>query len=149
MKFGLTVEASIGIEGKTNIIQQLSDEISAFIKNRNYGHGVQKLLIGVICVAPEFEFFTKVRKPRYTAYRKYVRYDTEFVEDRIFCFDLKLDYVKFRSQTDDQNRKMLAKEILNSLSNLDALPKKVKDFDKEQFRKDMKIFFEEQKLIDI
>jgi hypothetical protein len=40
---------------------------------------------------------------------------------------------------------MLASAILDSLSNLDALPRKVKDFDKERFKVDMKAFFDEQR----
>ena len=39
------------------------------------------------------------------------------------------------------------KEILNSLSNLDSLPKKVKNFDKEKFRYDLRLFFEDLGLI--
>lgn len=77
----------------------------------------------------------------YTTYRKYVREDIEFVEDRIFAYDIKLDFESFKNQTDEDNKKMLASEILDSLTKFDALPKKVKDFDKERFKEDMRMFF--------
>ena len=35
---------------------------------------------------------------------------------------------------------MLSTEIEKSLSNLDGLPKKVKDFDKERFKENMKSY---------
>jgi len=146
MRFALTIETSVGVtDEKANLIINLSNELSEYFLNREYGNAVIKLLIGVICVAPEFEFFTKVRKPKYTSYRKYINQDgIEIIEDRIFCFDVKLDYEKFRSQKDEENRKILASEILGSLSNLDALPKKVKDFDKNRFKNDMRTFFDEK-----
>jgi hypothetical protein len=34
---------------------------------------------------------------------------------------------------------LVKRRIIDSLSNLDKLPKSVKDFDKERFKKDMKI----------
>jgi len=37
--------------------------------------------------------------------------------------------------------KILAKKIIQSLSNLESLPKKVKDFDKESFEADLIDFF--------
>ena len=56
-------------------------------------------------------------------------------------------YDKFVTGTVEESEKILATEISNSLSNLDLLPKKIKDFDKERFRADMQQFFKEQKLL--
>lgn len=147
MQFGLSVETSVGMAaGKTNVVYSLLEDIKSFLGNREYGADLQRIGILVICVAPEFDFFSKVRKPKYTTYRKYVREGIEFVEDRIFAYDIKLDFESFRNQSDYENKKMLASEILSSLTNLDALPKKVKDFDKERFKEDMRMFFREKKL---
>jgi len=147
MEFALTIETSIGLEDKVGEIVELSNKLSKYFSDKNYGADVKELLIGTISVAPEFEFFTKPRKPRYTLYRRYVKEEVEFIEDKLFGFSLKLDYDRIKNQSDEQNRKMLAKEILQSLSNLDSLPKKVKDFDKERFIKDMQAYFAEQDLI--
>src|SRR5690606_6641876 len=128
MQFGLSVETSVGMApDKTNVVYSLLEDIKSFLGNRDYGTDVQRIGILVICVAPEFDFFSKVRKPKYTAFRKYVREDVEFIEDRIFAYDIKLDFESFRNQSDDENKKMLASKILESFSNLDALPKKVKE----------------------
>ena len=140
MKFAIVVEVSEGVADKTRLIHALSDRLSKYFSDKDYGNDVIKILIGIICVAPEFEWFSTIRKPRYKFYRKYIRDSTEIVEDRVFSFDIKIDYEDFRNQTDNQNNKMLASEILGSLSNLDSLPKKVKDFDKERFKEDMRTF---------
>ena len=80
-------------------------------------------------------------------YRKYIRDHSEIIQDRVFSYDVKLDYEDFKNQSDEQNEQTLASEIMESLSNLDKLPKKVKDFDKERFKKDMEAFFEAQNLL--
>jgi hypothetical protein len=147
MRFALTVEASEGVADKTTLIQELSNKLSDYFSDKDYGNDVIRILIGVICVAPEFEWFSKIRKPRYKFYRKYIRDSIEIIEDRVFTFDLKIDYEDFENQTNDENRKMLALEILKSLSNLNSLPKKVKDFDKKRFKGDVIAFFDEQKLL--
>lgn len=140
MKFALTVEASIGVEDKTNLIHDLSSRLSQYFSDKNYGDDVITILIGVICVAPEFEWFSKIRKPKYVFYRKYIRGSSEIIADRALSFEIKIDYESFKNQTDKQNVKLLATEIEKSLSNLDSLPKKIRNFDKEQFSEDMKSY---------
>ncbi len=147
MKFALTIEVSVGVEDKTRLIVDLSNKLTEYFANRNYGNDVIRILIGMICVAPEFEWFSTIRKPRYKFYRKYKRDGIELIEDRDFTFDLKLDYESFKNQSDEENNKMLTSEILKSLSNLDKLPKKVKNFDKEKFKNDVEDFFKEQNLL--
>lgn len=148
MEFGIVVEASVGLENRTRLIHGLSRKLSEYFSNKDYGNDVKEILIGIISVAPEFEWFSKIRKPKYSFYRKYTSRDgIEIIEDKLFSFDLKIDYEAFKNQSDDQNKKMLAAEVLRSLSNLDSLPKKVKDFDKDQFKEDMKTFFSKDELI--
>ncbi|MEQ1922402.1 MAG: Imm44 family immunity protein [Pyrinomonadaceae bacterium] len=140
MKFALTVEASEGVADKTRLINDLSDNLSTFLLGKEYGNDVIQMYIRIICVAPEFEWFSTVRKPRYKFYETHVRDGVEIVEDRLFSFSRKIDYEKFRIQSDDQNVRMLADEIAQSLANLESLPKKVKDFDKKRFRDDLQMF---------
>jgi len=146
MKFTIVVEASIGLEDKTRLIHDLSNKLSNYFLDKEYGNDVKEIILRIISVAPEFEWFSTIKKPKYTFYRKHIRDSTEIVEDRVFSFDTKVDYENFKNQTDDQNKEMLTSEIVNSLSNLDSLPKKVKDFDKERFKDDMRAFFKGPKL---
>lgn len=48
------------------------------------------------------------------------------------------EYEDFVSGTDLNSLEIIKAKILESLSNLDRLPKKVKDFDKERFMLDMR-----------
>lgn len=147
MRFALTVEASESVANKTYLIHNLSSKLSVYFSDKDYGDDVKEILIRIICVAPEFEWFSTIRKPRYKFYGKHTRDGVEIIEDRVFSFSLKIDYENFKNQPDELNEKMLASEIIKSLSNLDSLPKKVKDFNKERFKEDMKTFLDEQKLL--
>lgn len=149
MKVALTIETSVGVSSeKSSLMVRMSTKLSEYFFDKDYGNDLITILIGVICVAPEFEWFSKIRKPKYVFYRKYIRNSSEIIEDRVFSFDLKLDYKSFRNGSDIECQKMLANEIIKSLSNLDKLPKRVKDFRKEHFNSEMKLFFLNQKLLD-
>lgn len=147
MKFAISIEVSIGVEKQTHLIRDLSNKLSLHFLNKDYGNDVIEIIIGIISVAPEFEWFSTVRKPRYKFFRRHFREGTEIIEDRIFVFDLKIDYESFKNQTDYENERMLASEIFGSLSNLDRLPKKIKYFDKVRFREDMRNFLVELNLL--
>ena len=144
MKFELTVEVSETVANMTRLIHDLSDRLSEYFLEKEYGNSVVQIYIRIICVAPEFEWFSTIRKPRYKFSGEHFRDGVEIVEDRVFSFAVKIDYENFKNQSDDENMKMLATEIVTSLSNLDALPKKANDFDKGRFREDMRTFFEER-----
>ncbi len=143
MKFAITVELSEDLADKSVLIYDLSANLEKFFSDRDYGNDLKEVMIGLIAVAPQFEWFSTVRKSKYTFNRRHTINEVEIVEDRIFSFYFKIDYEDFKNQSNDQSNKMLSRELLKSLINLDSLPKKVKDFDKERFRKDMKDFFKE------
>ena len=140
MKFNIVTEASIGVAHKTHLIIDLSNKLSNYFSVKDYGKDVIEIIIRIISVAPEFEWFSIIKKPRYRFYRKHTKDRVEIIEDRLFSFGVKIDYEKFKNQSDEQNKQMLSFKILSSLVNLDSLPKKVKDFDKERFKDDMKAF---------
>ena len=145
MKFALSIETSEGVENKIHLISELSNQMTEYFSGKDYGESVKTIFIGIICVSPEFDWFSKIRKPKYVFYRKYIRDSSEITQDREFSFDIKLDYEKFANQTDEENRKMLASEIKEALSVFDNMPKKVKDFDKEQFKNDIDDFLNKSK----
>ncbi len=147
MDFSLTQESNL--EGNKNIqLIEFSNSLKEYFINKSYGEELNHFLIGIICVKPEFESFFKVRKPRYKAVDNIKLFDggtTELIG--VYGYDIKLNFEEFVSANEIESKKILAQEILNSLSNLDALPKKVKDFDKERFKADMEQFFKSEKLI--
>ena len=53
------------------------------------------------------------------------------------------EYEEFISVSDEESKKILENKIIESLENLDKLPKKVKDFDKKTFKNDLLVFLYE------
>lgn len=154
MRFRITVEIDVESEHKSKIIRELSDDLETFFSSKNYGEDIQNYLLGCICIRTKkgYEDWYKIRKPKYTDYKKtknkLTGEDYEII--KTYENDFKLDneiYEEFVSSTDEESKKILAHEILNSLSNLNSLPKKVNNFDRERFKTDLKTFFKEQNLI--
>lgn len=150
MNFGITQEIDVQAGTKSDIVISLSESLGDFLSDIDYGNDIQNFFIGCICVMkrPGYEDWFKVRKPRYQAISKVKLLDGSVKQQKgVFTYDIKLDFEAFVSATDEESKRILALEILKSLSNLDALPKKVKDFDKEQFKTDIEQFFKSEKLI--
>lgn len=147
MDFSLTQESNLEGDRNKQLIE-LSNSLKDYFREKNYGDELNHFLIGIICVKGEFESFFTVRKPKYKAVDRIKLFDgntTELIG--VYRYDIKLNFEEFISTTETEGRKVLAREILNSLSNLDAIPKKVKDFDKEKFKSDMETFFKERDLV--
>lgn len=147
MNFGLVVTSSIEVENKY-IITELSDDLEKYFKEKNYGNDLKSIVIGIICVSPNFENFFKIRKPIYTKGKKEFC-DEDFtytVEDNLE-YNLKLNFMEFQNSSDEERKKNVAKQILLSVDTLDSIKKKIKDFDWNQFRKDLENYFKENNLI--
>ena len=139
---------------KSILIRELFEQINSYIKIRDYGNGVYKYLIILYVANPPkgWEHLYKDFKPKYTHYKLLTNKftGTKLEIEKQFDYSLKINdklFETFTNSTDEESKKLLAQEILKSLSNLDALPKKVKAFDKERFKIDMENFFKEQNLI--
>ncbi|AWM13819.1 hypothetical protein DI487_08045 [Flavobacterium sediminis] len=147
MKIGTSVNTSIGVEDKTYIIHDLFRELSFFLNNKTYGKDLNEIILGIICVSSEFEKFYPNKKPKYTDFKEYVTDGIKVVEDKLFTYTLKYDYEDLKELSEQENKELLANKILESLDNLDQLPKKIKDFDKEKFKTDLKQFFIDKELV--
>lgn len=143
MEFALTLEVSEAIisNGVSDYIKQLSDTISEFLKTKDYGDDLRTFYIGIICIAPEFDFFFEVRKPKYKKGKKVTIEDGRPYETTdALVYDIKLDYDKFVNANANEVRKMLSVALLKSFVVFDSV--KIKHFDKEGFMRDITLFFE-------
>lgn len=154
MEFAITKELDIKSYEKSTLIQEVSDDLGSYLKNRNYGDDIGVFLIGFVGVKtkPGYEDWYKERKPRYVDYKQSKNRLTGLVMETIkeYSYDIKFDnelYDKFVNSSDEDSKKLLVEKILESFLHLDKLPKKVKDFDKEKFKTDVEKFFREQGLI--
>lgn len=136
-----------GCTTQNQIIAQLSDSINKAITTKNYGESVEKMLIGLIAVEPIYDKFAKPRRPRYTEHKETMAFGSiPIVIHKTLEIEIKLDYQKVLTAEGEELRKLVATEVLNTLITM-KLPQKVTDFDKDQFVKDIELFFEEEQLI--
>jgi hypothetical protein len=164
----LTVDTRAGI--KSHILTNLSIYLKKSFEDKDYGADLLKYTLGFTSVlAPEgYGHFFEKKKPIYVSDRmtknkftgeKYHMFKLfinsiviepdeyeDFVMFKLFINSIVIEpdeYEDFVSGTDLHSLAMVKAKILASLSNLDQLPKKVKDFDKERFRLDMKNLLEQ------
>lgn len=143
MEFALTQEVSEPIikNGVSDYFKQVSDNTSEFLRTKDYGNDLKTIYIGIICVAPEFDFFFKVRKPKYKKGtvvtiqdgRSYERTDA-------LVYDIKLDYNVFVNADEYEAKKMLSIELLKSFAVFSSV--KIKLFDRKSFESDMSCYLE-------
>ncbi len=154
IKIACEIESEAAI--KCGLVDLLENEFEKYFSNKFYGEGVLNIIIGFICIKtrPGYENWHKIRKPRFKSHSvvKLVTIEGSYAETKnLFVWDVKLDYDvydDFINLSDTESNQILAKEFWKSLSNLDALPRKVKDFNKEKFKEDMRLFFKEKYLIE-
>ncbi|MEO9872988.1 hypothetical protein [Ekhidna sp.] len=137
MKFSITQESNLD-QSKVTQIHSIGIEIDNYIKNENFGSSIEKIIIGVVCVKPEFEQFFKVRKPKYVKEKTETHSGTSVSISKVFTFDVKLDYNSYLALDGDDLRNSLLKKIIESLSNLNNLPKQIVDFNKVDFIEKLK-----------
>lgn len=138
MKFRIIGYYSIGIEDKIQAINYVSNSLEKFLSAKNYGEDLNELLIGVICVAPEFDKFNVPRKPKFTDFKEGIVSGIKVIEQKSFTYEIKIDYEQFYDSSENERVIFIIEQILDSLENLDKIPKKVKNFDKEKFKNDVK-----------
>ncbi|KMQ59544.1 hypothetical protein ACM46_20930 [Chryseobacterium angstadtii] len=135
---------------KSNLVANISSKMKEFFDSKNYGNDLLNYGIGLNCVNPPkgFEKFSKRQSPKYifdkTTINKYTGQNHRMY--KLFLDDITLtqdEYEKFLSLSDKDSLDIVRNKITDLLENLDKLPKKVKDFDKDRFKLDMKFFLEQ------
>ncbi len=133
---------------KSPEVTELIFKIRDYFKNKSYGDDICSYLIGVICVHPNYDQFFKVGRPKYVEDRTVV-YEKILGPTHIyktFSFDIKLNFEEFISSNTEDGLKMIAGSIMETVRTL-KYPKKIKDFDKEKFYEDLRLFFEKEKIL--
>ena len=138
MEFGLTQEVSELVikNDVSDYIKQVSYGISEFLETKNYGEDLHEIYIGIICVSPEFDFFFKIRKPKYKRGKEIIIEDDRAYEMlSALVYDIKLDHRKYVDASKNEVKRMLSAELLNSFTAFNSV--KIKSFDSERFVHDI------------
>lgn len=154
MKFEIVVnELDEEMKNKLSLIKDFSLFINNFSSNNFYSDDLKSIRLIIILIKTQkgYEEWFKVRKPKFITHKIIETFTGDKIEiNKEFVIETRIDnedYDNFLQATDEESKRVLALEILKSLSYLDALPKKVKDFDKERFKLDIEQFFKTEKLI--
>jgi hypothetical protein len=148
MNFGISLELDSEVEKISPIINAISRSLFEELKIKDYGLGLQNFTIGIICVLERkgYEDWFKARKPKYSASKQIRRLDKSLVnKESTFTYDIKLNAAYILDHDEIEIKKYIVSEILKSLSNLDYLTEKVKDFEIERFKIDFENFLNYQK----
>jgi len=149
MKFAIVIKTDIQKFETAQSIHYVSEELKAYFADKDYGEDVKDYLLGMNCFRPDYYAFFKDRdltgKPVYVDHRisknRFTGQPTEMNKLCINTVKLEADeYAAFIQADETERQRLTAQKILQSLSNLDKTPKKMKRFDKERFKQDMKDF---------
>lgn len=132
---------------RDQIILDLDKIFQDFFRNKLYSDNLENILIGVITIAyvVGYEHWYKPRKNKYTFHKVLkdpVLKDKTYEVNKTYECEFRLsedDYNRFISEPENISKIILGTYILETLSDLNYLCKKVKDFKKEEFINDLTI----------
>ncbi len=134
---------------KAHYIQSFSEHyLENYFLNNNYGHDVLEISISTILIKSTsgFELFFKARKPIYIQHQEFFNElnNCRWEWNKRFMIEIRFDndvYDSFLKADEKESNSILARETLKALEQLDKLPKRLKDFDKEAFKRDVKALY--------
>ena len=143
----ITMEVSISVidssilweksVSKRQAIKEVSDVANNMVASNNYGESIEKMLVGLIVVEPVYDDFSKPRWPRYTEHKETMAFGSiPIVIHKTLEIEIKLNYDQVLAAEDEELKRIVASEVINTLHNL-KVPKKVTDFDKDRFVADL------------
>jgi len=123
MKFGMTGETAVDVFDKLlPIRKKIANFLSGFFEHRSYGAGLEKILIGIICVKPTSESFYEVR----------INYTKS---ENLLVYNVKIPHQSVLQEHDESVIvSIFSKELIASLDTIENL--KIPDFDFQKFKAD-------------
>lgn len=125
MTFALTQETSLGLKNYATAVDLLAQRSEQHFGPKTYAGGIETVLIGLICVAPEFAAFFRPRKTKYTKGSK-VRYQGSVTYEvrNTLQYDLVVEYATAKSLDMHGLYDHLAQRIAASIApeNFSAFP---------------------------
>ncbi|MDH4100329.1 MAG: hypothetical protein OEV28_07105 [Nitrospirota bacterium] len=130
MRIRFALEISDGLGANAELFTELSERLSTYFADKSYGHGLEELLIDIICVAPEFKFCFFEPRKKYTKAKK------------LFECDVRIDFELFRSAGRQQAISVLCECIEKAAAVLRGL--RLPGIDVESFQADLQAFTAEE-----
>ena len=125
MTFAFSQETSLGLKQYVTAVSLLGQRIEQHFAPKTYAGGIETVLVGLICVAPEFAAFMQPRKAKYTKGTK-VRYHGSVAYEvrNTLQYDLVVEYAIAKSLDVHGLYEHVAQRIVASIApeNFRAVP---------------------------
>ena len=125
MTFVLSQETSLGLKNYNTAVGLLEQRLEQHFGPKTYAGGIETVLIGLICVSPEFAAFFHPRKAKYTQETKVRHQGSVAYEVRnTLQYDLVMEYATAKSLDVHGLYEHLAQRIAASITteNFRAVP---------------------------
>jgi hypothetical protein len=142
MKIRFALYISEQITKFSGLFRDIEEELNKYLEKKEYGSDIIEIEIGIICVESQFEPFFKPRKPKYTKEKKYEKDGAKYHLNRVFGYDLKLEFDTLINASGHDAQKILVDLIFKSFSTITANYPKL-DFQIDEFKNDVATFFKE------
>jgi hypothetical protein len=155
MKFRFTInEFDAEFSHRLKAVEFVSAIVNDFVNDRNYGIDIDEYVILCICVRfrKGYEEWYRIRKPFYIEHKVFKNKITGSIIEinKQFTQEIRIAQEIFEyllTCSEDHAKKAFAYEVFRAVSDLESLPKKIKDFNRNAFRADLESYFKSQKLI--
>ncbi len=151
-------ELDANIVRKRESLKQFSSMIQSYFSDRTYGNDIMTISISIIMVRMEsgYESWFKPRRPRYISYEElrppigWEKCRERRIIEKEYQIETRLSndaYDKLLMANDEDSWCIFSQETMKALELLDKLPKRLKDFNKDLFRHDVRQFFMDHSLL--
>ena len=142
MRLGFMPNLSEDVANKENAIVQVISGFNKFLKDKDYGRGIDELVISINCLNPAHEGKISCSPPEYLPGRTIIEVNKKGEQvkrtQNDFVYDLLPDHHMYSRTTLKAFKPMFALEVLRSLKVFRALPRPVPDFKYRRFTTDMR-----------
>jgi hypothetical protein len=141
MEFSLSPTFSERLTPLIEPVARLSDQLSTFLKDKQYGDDIHHLCIGLLCVPEQNLSYHLPLRHRYIHERKtYRKGEYTFDFYRALEYGLVLDYQVLRERDAETSIGLIREELIKSFGDIRTFSKKIRDFDERRFQTDMMNF---------
>ena len=152
MNMGLSMVIDSKAQSKLSCVSYISELLENSFKDKEYNIINNYWIVCQIWkTQPGFERFTAISPPRFYEHRRYLMLDKTYKDYYgVYACGFKIDfeeYDAFVAATEEEAKRIIARKVVESLSNLDRLSRKAAGFDKERFKSDVIKLFKDNDLL--
>jgi len=128
-----------------SLLETFGQKLKNYFQSKNYGNDLKEISIGVVVVEPRLQKFFKVKKPTYISKpTTYIRNTISRTMHRALYYKISLNFDRFNNIGEKEAEEMLKKELMNSVTQINGVKNRIRDFNLERFKNDLALFLEDK-----